>query len=292
MNAESVINCRVSIQVLIGFIVDGLCFLPTLFFVQLFRRIRPRRKPNQLSAVAQALIRLRGIKRTKDSKHAALRATAKKITTKKGALMLPWWWLVIAYIMSFLVVIITVFFTVARSIEFGDAKTQKWLVSIFVSFLSSVFFTQPIKVVCLTAFVVCIQRKSKEDDDNEAAMQPHEHEEIYLRDDEEYLHSMNNPMAAIRKSTPSNRLTQGQLAQARDARLRDKHMWQAVREMLGFIFLAFTIYTLSYLERDPNASFQVTHLRNLFLNVGKPNNDFTQVCSLVFPLQPSNSLSC
>ena len=191
--------------------------------------------------------------------------------------MLPWWWLIIAYVISFVVVIMAVFFTIARSIEFGDRKTQKWLVSIFASFLSSVLFSQPMKVICLTVFIVCLKRQSTKDNDNQMALWLHNNEELYLNDDEEYLHDMNNLLATIRKRTPSNRLTQGQVAHARSIRLRDERMWQAVREMLSFIVLAFSIYTLSYLDRDPNASYQVTHLRNLFLNVDKPNNDFTQV---------------
>ena len=265
-----------------------LCFVPTLLFVQLFRRIRPRRKPNQLSPVAQALIQLRGTEQVNASKRAALLAAAEKKTKKKKRsvpLMLPWWWLIIAYIISFLVVIMAAFFTVSRSIEFGDAKTQKWLVSILASFLSSIFFSQPISVISMTVFIVCIKRKSAHDDDV-MALRLHDSEELYLNDDEEYLHDMNNPLAAIRKSTLSNRLTQGQVAHARSIRLRDKRMWHAVREMLGFIVLAFTIFTLSYLTRDSNASFQVTHLRNLFLNVGKPINDFTKVCLLLILLNP------
>ena len=199
--------------------------------------------------------------------------------------MLPWWWLIIAYIISFLVVIMAAFFTIARSIEFGDAKTQKWLVSILASFFSSVLLSHPISVICLTVLIVCLKRKSAHDDDV-MALRLHDSEELYLNDDEEYLHDMNNPLAAIRKSTPSTRLNQAQVAHARSIRLRDKRMWQTVREMLGFIFLAFTIYTLSYLSRDPSASFQVTHLRNLFLNVGKPINDFTKVCLLLVLLNP------
>jgi polycystin 1L2 len=261
----------------IGFIVDVLCFVPTLLFVQLFRRIRPRRKPNQLSPVVQALIQLRGTAHVNASKRAASPAAAKR----KRPLLLPWWWLIIAYIISFLVVIMAAFVTVARSIEFGDTKTQKWLVSILASFLSSVFLSHPIKVICLTVFIACLKRTSLHDDD-EMALRLYDNEELYLNDDEDYLHEISNPMTAIRKSTPSNRLAEGQVAHARSIRLRDKHMWQAVREMLGFIFLAFTIYTLSYLGRDPNASFQVTHLRNLFLNVGRANNDFTQVCPCSF----------
>ena len=192
--------------------------------------------------------------------------------------MLPWWWLIIAYIISFLFVLMSAFFTIARSIEFGDTKTQKWLTSIFSSFFSSILLSQPIKVIGLTVFIACVKRKSAGDDDKETSIQLDDSEAIYLNDDEEYLHSMNHPLSTIRKNVCSTRLNQAQVAEARDKRLQSYRMWQAVREMLGFIFLAFTIFTLSYLDRDPNASFQVTHLRNLFLNIGKASKDFTQVC--------------
>ena len=84
------------------------------------------------------------------------------------------------------------FFTIARSIEFGDTKTQKWLASIFSSFFSSILLSQPIKVICLTVFIACLKRKSTEDDDDkEMAVQLDENEAIYLNEDEEYLHEMN-----------------------------------------------------------------------------------------------------
>ena len=187
------------------------------------------------------------------------------------------------------------FFTIARSIEFGDLKTQKWLVSILASFLSSILLSQPLKVICLTIFVTFLKRKSTEDEDNEMTAQLDENEAMYLNEDEEYLHAMNvcffpisslsslfhfqldNPLSTIRKRPQVNRLTEGQVTYARNSRLRDKRMWQAVREILGFIVLAWTIYTLSYFDRDPNASYQVTHLRNLFLNIDKANNNFTQI---------------
>ena len=107
--------------------------------------------------------------------------------------MLPWWWLIIAYIISFVFVLMAAFLTIARSIEFGDTKTQKWLASIFSSFFSSILLSQPIKVICLTVFVACIKRKSTndDDDDQEMAVQLDESEAIYLNEDEEYLHTMN-----------------------------------------------------------------------------------------------------
>ena len=231
---------------------------------------------------------LRGVEQTKVS---VIKTRESGTKTKNARQTLPWWWLIIAYIISFLFVGIAAFATIARSIELGDVKTQKWLASILTSFLSSVFLTEPIKVICFTVFIACLERNSADRDDDEereATVLLDENEAVYLNDDEEYLQSMDNPLAAIRKKTRSIRLNQAQVAHARYIRLLDQLMWQAVREMLGFIFLAFTIYTLSYLDRDPNASYQVTHLRNLFLNTGKPNNDFNQVCpqSFLFDRSP------
>lgn len=38
------------------------------------------------------------------------------------------------------------FIIIARGIEYGDEKTQRWLISILTGFFSSIFLTQPIKV--------------------------------------------------------------------------------------------------------------------------------------------------
>ena len=225
---------------------------------------------------------LRGIEQTNVTV-IETRKPGRKTTNARRTL--PWWWIFIAYIISFLFVGIAAFATIARSIELGDVKTQKWLASILTSFLSSVLLTEPMKVICFTVFIACLERNSADrddDDEREATVQLDENEAVYLNDDEEYLQSMDNPLAAIRKKTRSIRLNQAQVAHARYIRLLDQLMWQAVREMLGFIFLALTIFTLSYLDRDPIASYQVTHLRNLFLNLGKANNDFTQVCPQSF----------
>ncbi|CAF4780373.1 unnamed protein product, partial [Rotaria sp. Silwood2] len=40
---------------------------------------------------------------------------------------------------------VSILFIIARGIEFGDLKTQKWLTSILTGFFSSILLTQPIK---------------------------------------------------------------------------------------------------------------------------------------------------
>ncbi len=52
-----------------------------------------------------------------------------------------------AYGLSLILVGVSIFFIIVRGIEFGDVKTQKWLTSILTGFFSSIFLTQPTKVM-------------------------------------------------------------------------------------------------------------------------------------------------
>jgi len=54
-------------------------------------------------------------------------------------LTFPWWCIFVAYGLSLLLAIVSIFFLIARGIEFGDLKTQKWLTS-------SILLIQPTKV--------------------------------------------------------------------------------------------------------------------------------------------------
>jgi hypothetical protein len=82
----------------------------------------------------------------------------------------PWWCLFIAYIISFLIIVVSISFIIVRGIEFDDLKNQKWLTSIITGFFSSILLTQPIKIVCLAIFFICFCRNSNgyiDDDDDD-----------------------------------------------------------------------------------------------------------------------------
>ena len=121
-----------------GIIVELLALFPSLFLVQLFRRTRQRPlKDDQLSLVKQALVDLKGRRKP------VYRVNKKN---EKSPLTFPWWCLFVAYGLSFILMIICIFFTIIRGIQFGDINVQKWLTSLIIGFFSSIFFTQPIKV--------------------------------------------------------------------------------------------------------------------------------------------------
>ena len=66
---------------------------------------------------------------------------------KNCSLRFPWWCIYFAYALSFLIIGVSILFIIARGIEFGDEKSQKWLISIITGFFSSIFLTQPLKVI-------------------------------------------------------------------------------------------------------------------------------------------------
>jgi hypothetical protein len=79
------------------------------------------------------------------------------------------------------------FFIIVRGIEFGDLKTQKWLTSILTGFFSSIFLTQPIKIICLAIFFACFCRNSHDEKEESEYIDDNE---LDFDRNEGYLHSI------------------------------------------------------------------------------------------------------
>lgn len=126
------------IKIAIGVIVELFALIPSLLLVQLFRRLRSRQK--QISPLRQALYKIRPFFQQNDIDE------IKKKNHVKTPMTFPWWFIFIAYGLCAILLGISILFIIARGIEFGDLKTQKWLTSILSGFFSSILLTQPIKV--------------------------------------------------------------------------------------------------------------------------------------------------
>ncbi|CAF1478189.1 unnamed protein product [Adineta ricciae] len=85
-------------QVLIGIVSEMISLIPSILLIQMFRRLR--------------------------SCHHRIKSTCKE-NKKKRSLTFPWWCLFVAYGISLLLGIISIFFIIARGIEFRDVKSQQ-----------------------------------------------------------------------------------------------------------------------------------------------------------------------
>lgn len=195
-----------------------------------------------------------------------------KMKKKKQKKTLPWWFIFVAYGLSFLVVVISALFIIARGIEFGDTKTQKWLTSSVAGFFSSVFLTQPVKVICMAIFFALIIRR---DDDD---IIESDDDDIFLDGDEEYLHAFDDgSLLTFRSKSGHIPLSRGEVAYARQKRLNEIKMWEILQELLAYVSFLWILYVVSYANRDPNAFYLMNHLRKDFLNTNNATTSFTKV---------------
>mgnify|MGYP000026507469 FL=1 len=65
---------------------------------------------------------------------------------KKKKCELPWWFVIVGWVLLYLTILVSAAFVTFYGIMFQDIKCKKWITSMLISFFTSVFFTQPIKV--------------------------------------------------------------------------------------------------------------------------------------------------
>jgi hypothetical protein len=131
-------------QVGIGVITNLIIFPPSLLLVQLFRR--SKRRTNRITKLRETLEHIKA----KNSSNGKYLEQKEKKKNKKGELKFPWWFKIFAYILSFAFASVSLFFIIVQGITFGDDKVSKWLTSLLISFLTSIFLTQPLQVFLST----------------------------------------------------------------------------------------------------------------------------------------------
>ncbi|CAF1549867.1 unnamed protein product, partial [Adineta steineri] len=256
-------------QIGIGVIVEILVFVPSLLLIQFFRRIRSRHNQKQVSALHQAIFKLKQLPITKTS--------IEYDKKKKGQIKFPWWCIFFAYGFSLLLTVISIFFIIVKGIEFGDLKTQKWLTSLVSGFFSSIFLVQPIKIISVAVIFAYIIRKP--DNDKEAA--EYMNDDVDLAHDEEYFPAIEDISPFNHRSgNNTNRLEEGEVAFAREQRLKHVQMWAIIREILNYVGYLCLLYVIIYSNKNQNAFLQVQHLRNFFLNTRSTNDDYTKISTM------------
>ncbi|CAF4339360.1 unnamed protein product, partial [Adineta steineri] len=191
----------------------------------------------------------------------------------------PWWCIFIAYGLCIILVGLSIIFIIARGIEFGDDKTQKWLISILSGFFSSIIFTQPLKIISLAIFFACFCQKNSYDD--KEANEYLDNNQLNLDNDEEYLHSIQKKsLFTYRQPIRVNRLNESEINSARNERLNEIHMWSIIREILIYICFLTVLYNIIYSNRNSNSFLQVNHSRDFFLNSRQINCDYTKISKI------------
>ena len=81
--------------------------------------------------------------------------------------------------------------------------------------------------------------------------------------------------------TRANRLEQGEVAWARERRLKEVLMWSVIREFSAYFIFLSLLFLITYSNGNTSAFYQVQHLRNSLHNTRQTGNDYTKVSSLL-----------
>jgi hypothetical protein len=126
--------------ILRSIVINLIIFVPTFIMLEVFKRTK-QRKPH--------IVKLRELVGINDYE-----------LPRKREFGFPWWTKIICYVLSILIMIVSIFFTILYGIQMGDKSAQKWLSSILVSLFISVCLTGPVKAI-ITAVLLAFLRRNK-----------------------------------------------------------------------------------------------------------------------------------
>jgi len=186
---------------------------------------------------------------------------------KKKPFSLPWWFVYVGWVLLFLSVGVSAAFVTFYGIQFGDEKTKKWITSLFISFVTSIFLTQPVKVFLVAVFISLLFKKpNMEDEEGEEDEQDHglEPDEVWLHQIQEFEMYGNTRPRKIAYKPPDPVA----LEKARINRLKELKMYAIIREIIFYAFFLWILMVISYGFRDPNAHHYKFHLSHEFGDQG------------------------
>ncbi|CAF0973552.1 unnamed protein product, partial [Brachionus calyciflorus] len=251
-------------QIGIGLITNLITFPPCFLLVQLFRRSKSRSiKSTQLRNILKEKsqkmersytnygltdLNLEQPEQREETEvnEDSTKSNKYKVKSKKKKLLFPWWMKIFAYILSFMFAFVSLFFTVIKGIEFGDEKVKKWLSSLAISFLTSIFLTQPIQVLLVALFFVLICRKYDESQDSQTDSDDNGESLNDMYTYSKFKYSSDEKIEKFGMSSDAQILKASELQAAREQRLREVKIWDAVREIVIYFIFLCVLFTVCY----------------------------------------------
>nr|XP_003462903.1 polycystic kidney disease protein 1-like 2 [Cavia porcellus] len=169
---------------------------------------------------------------------------------------LPWWCALVAWLLVAVTSGTAAFFTMLYGLHYGRASSLRWLLSMAVSLVESVFVTQPLKVLGFAAFfAMVLKRADDEDEEMELPLPGHL--------------SGPGPCAVFRARRHSRRGVYqppppAAIEQMKAARLKEQKALALILEILVYLGFLWMLLLAAYNQRDPSAFHLTRHLERSF----------------------------
>ncbi|KAF3817624.1 hypothetical protein GH733_012911 [Mirounga leonina] len=168
--------------------------------------------------------------------------------TSKHPRGLPWWCVLVGWLLVAATSGVAAFFTMLYGLHYGRASSLKWLISVAVSFVESVFVTQPLKVLGFAAFFALVLKR--------------------VEDEEELVASLPGHLSGPAQRCSRKDIYQPPLAtdieKMKTTHLKKQKAFAFIREILAYLGFLWMLLLVAYGQRDPSTYHFNRHLEHSF----------------------------
>ncbi|OWK61648.1 Polycystic kidney disease protein 1-like 2 [Lonchura striata] len=177
----------------------------------------------------------------------------KKSSSSRG---LPWWFVFIAWFLVAATSSVSGFFTMLYGLHYGKENSIKWLISMVISFLESLFITQPLKVLGFAAFFALVLKKVEHEDEENTAI-----------DGPLSAPGDSHPLFGVRRDSRSNIYRPPPAADVEKMKIsymKEQKAFALIREILAYVGFLWMLLLVAYGQRDPNSYYLNKHIEDSF----------------------------
>uniref|UniRef100_A0A8C1RRW1 Polycystic kidney disease 1 like 2b n=1 Tax=Cyprinus carpio TaxID=7962 RepID=A0A8C1RRW1_CYPCA len=179
----------------------------------------------------------------------------KKNSSRKG---LPWWFVYVGWLLVAATSVVSGYFTMLYGLKYGKDRSISWIISIAMSFTESLFFTQPVKVLCFAIFFALVVKKVNFEDaeliDTLLLIFSIDGLNGVRLSKRDCTHSYYQPPPPSDIEKIKRNMVKQQKAQA------------LIMEILVFLGFLWMLLLVAYGQRDENGFYLTRHIRQSFSN--------------------------
>ena len=188
----------------------------------------------------------------------------KKPAKKERQFSFPHWFIFFPWLLCLSLSICTAAFVIFYSLQWGADTSKEWLVSVAMSILMDIFLKEPLQII-VVAFMLSHICKAGVDRSTRVRY----HVDTVIDVDTIKLSGLGNEEAEAEEVEIPKPLSKRQLRRARTTRMREMHMFTALRNIVSYVLYLLILFIVCYGGRSRHGYLMTSSMKNTFreLNV-------------------------
>uniref|UniRef100_A0A8C5BHS2 Polycystic kidney disease 1 like 2b n=1 Tax=Gadus morhua TaxID=8049 RepID=A0A8C5BHS2_GADMO len=169
---------------------------------------------------------------------------------------LPWWFVFVGWTLVVATSGVSGYFTMMYGLTYGKDRSISWLISMVVSFVESLFITQPLKVLGFAAFFALVLKKV----DQEEYGEPQVEDTRRTSDDPDAVRTArrDSNCSFYQPPPPTD------IERMKSNMIKEQKVYALIKEILAYAGFMWMLLLVAYGQRDPNAYFLSRHIQRSF----------------------------